>query len=199
MSDLNALGIAGGSRGVLEHRDVGGSHAREFSDFRRRRKEVGVRAPSRRRSIATHVQAMADTGCDVGCLGRDVEQVHVGDESGGFRIVEDECHFVATVGRVDGDGDTADEREAKPRVQDLGNIGEEETDAVAVTDAQIAEHGGRRTAAAIEVRVGDPLPGDLHEDLVRIGTGHNLQKFAEGFFPRMAIGDGLQTEDATHN
>ena len=96
-------------------------------------------------------------------------------------------------------GDAADEGQAKPGVEHLGDIGQEQGHAVAVVDAQAAEHCGGGAAAAVEVGVGDLLAGELHEHLVGAGGDDDGQEFAEGFFPGLTAGVWFQTEDVGHS
>ena len=112
-----------------------------------------------------------------------VEEGGVGDDCGGGGVVEDEGCFVALVGGVDGDGDGADEGEAEPAEHELGAVGEEEADAVAVVDAGGLEHAGGALDGVVEVAVGDFLAGDFEEGLAGVALDDFGEEVAEGLLP----------------
>ena len=141
---------------------------------------------------------MADAGGKVGGLGGDIQQAVVGDQRRRFGVVEDECRFVPAVGGVDGNGDAAEQGQAEPGVEDFGDIGQEQGNAVAVPDAELAEHSGGGAAAAVEIGVGNLLAGDFHEHLVGVGGDDGFQELAQGFLPGLAAGDGVQAKDGVH-
>ena len=119
-----------------------------------------------------------------------VEEGDVGDEGRGGSVVEDVGCFVALVGGVDGDGDGADEGEAEPAEHELGAVGEEEADAVAVGDAGGLEHAGGALDGVVEVAVGDLLAGDFEEGLGGVALDDFGEEVAEGLLPGEVGGGG---------
>ena len=126
-----------------------------------------------------------------------VEERGVGHEGGGGGVVEDVGCFVALVGGVDGDGDGADEGESEPAEQELGAVGEEEADAVAVADASGLEHAGGALDGGVEIAVGDVLAGDFEEGLVGVALDDLGEEVAEGLLPREVGGGGHGCQAST--
>ena len=65
-----------------------------------------------------------------------VEEGGVGHQGCGTSVVQDVRRLISLVGGVDGHADGSDERQPEPAIHELGAVGEEQADAVAVADAQ---------------------------------------------------------------
>ena len=205
VSDLDTLGVAGGAGGVDEHGDVKGGDPGQVTDGFRGGQLLGEGVPSGRaggihvRRGVGHEEPGPDAGGELGGFFGHVDERGVGDEPGGFGVVEDVGRFVALVGGVDGDGDGADGGQSEPAVEELGAVGQEEADPVAGVDAQTTEHSGGAEGPFLELAVGDAVSGDFDEGLVGLAPDGQLHEFAQGPLPGMASGRGFQSDYSGHN